>query len=327
MKHSAQPHVDTVLPKSMPAYRRFSRACLLASSLLLNSLLTSHALAAELQPVIERIALHVDQYSAEDQTRVMLFSHSFSLLPSNKQSGLYLGNTLPPNVTPAAGAIGIVLGTWLVNQQVSQEATAAMNFKTQIEQHLQEINITEEIQQALHAALVNSEQFKQLTFEHAKRSYELAQPGLLVRIEEKQIMTLATSVSFDHAMKAILINAQAKLWLKDQSQPIYSSDFSYVSPAIAATGTEAQRTAWLANQGQALKERIRQGIQELSWMVAQDMHPAQDELQVLMENIQLTDPATGKSSKVNFYQTMNKPERLIGRSGTQESALMLSIPR
>ena len=46
-----------------------------------------------------------------------------------------------------------------------------------------------------------------------------------------------------------------------------------------------------------------------------------------MENIQLTDPTTGKSNKVNFYQTLNKPERLIGRSGTQESALMLSIPR
>lgn len=300
---------------------------MLVSSLLLGNIFIQQVQAADLQPTIQRIALQSGQVNAEDQTRVMLFSHHFSLLPSNKQNGLYLGNTLPPNVTPAAGALGMVIGTWLINHQASQEATAAMNFKTQVEQHLQEINITEELQQSLHAALMGTEQFKDLAFEHAKRSFELAQPGLLVRIEEKQIMTLATSVSFDHAMKAILISAQAKLWLKNQSAPIYSSDFSYVSPAIAANGVEAQRSAWLANQGQALKDRIRQGIQELSWMVAQDMHPAQNELEVLMENIQLTDPTTGKSNKVNFYQTLNKPERLIGRSGTQESALMLSIPR
>lgn len=316
--------------KSFPAYPRASfplQVALLSILIVCSSMLPIITQAAEPQVGMQRIALQTGLYNPDDQTRIMLYSNEFSLLPVSRLNGIYLGNQAPPGVSAGSATLGLMLASLFINHVNSQDAADAVAFKNTVEHYLQDIDIKNEIQNSLSAALTMTQQFKHLEFEHVKRVFELAQPGLLIKIEEKQIMTLTISVSFDHDLKAILIHAQGKLWLKNSSVPIYASEFSYLSSPIQASTLEQLRILWTANQGEQLKVKIREGIHELMWMVAQDMQPAQNELHEFMENIQLTDPVTGKKNKANFYQTLSKPERLIGRSGSIQSAVMVSIPK
>ena len=166
----------------------------------------------EVTPV-KRIAL-TEKIAQDEAMRVMLYSNEFSLYPRLNRGPVYVPYQYAPGATAGQAALGTAIGMMFVNRLNSSERGQALAFKDQIDEALAQLDIKGELASAL-AAELQQDGHQHLAFEHVIRGYELAQPGLLTRIAEKNILTLAAEVSFDGELRALCIRASAKLWRKE----------------------------------------------------------------------------------------------------------------
>lgn len=278
---------------------------------------------------IKRIRLEAN-IDRNEAMRVMLYSNEFSLYPKLTSGPIYLSNQAPPGVSGGAAALGTIIGMMFVNKMNASERETALQFKRQIDHALAELDIKSELKNALATELQKEELSDHLEFESVVRGHELAQPGLLTRITEKNILTLATAVSFDAELRAICIRGSAKLWRKDQTKPLYYSELNYASQRFEETGLKDLRARWSSDNGEMLRSRIKEGLAEIAHMLLLDLKtaPNVDESSLLVfANLEVISPFTGKKIKTSFHTVEENSERLIGRPDSPDSSLLMSLPR
>lgn len=272
---------------------------------------------------IKRIALR--EKIAQDETiRVMLYSNEFSLYPRLNRGPVYVPYQNVPGANAGQAALGAAIGMMFVNRMNSSERGQALAFKGQIDEALAQLDIKGELEHAL-AIELQRDGYAHLAFEHVVRGHELAQPGLLTRIEEKNILTLATEVSFDAELRALCIRASAKLWHKEQTRPLYHSDLSYLSPSLQETSQKELRARWASDNGALLRAHIQEGLAEVAHMVALDLK-SNEAAPPVPVSTEIVSPVTGKKIKTDFYIVEEKSGRRIGRPDSMDSALLMSIP-
>ena len=287
----------------------------------------SPAFAADLTGS-KKVSLKTDVLHAENTTRVMLYSTDFSIYPKLNQSPMYLGNQYPPGTSPAAAVVGAILAGMLITKVSDVERDSTIAFSNQIHEALSAININDELESSLRAELLKNEALKNLEFEQVVHIHDLAQPGLLIRIQEKTILTLATYINFDAKLQSLCLTTTAKLWLKDVSTPAYFSDLSYASPTLSETGKSDLRQKWTANSGELLCKRIKEGIAEIAYMLAKDLtDKSSTQTSPSAIKMEVITPSSGKKVETLFYALEEKPERLIGRPDSLDSSLLMSIPK
>jgi hypothetical protein len=274
---------------------------------------------------IKRIAL-AEKIPQDETMRVMLYSNEFSLYPRLNRGPIYVPYQGVPGASAGQAALGAAIGMMFVNRLNSSERGQALAFKEQIDEALAQLDIKDELESAL-AAELQQGGHQHLEFEHVIRGYELAQPGLLNRIAEKNILTLAAEVSFDGELRALCIRASAKLWRKEQTRPLYYSELSYLSPSLQEASQKELRAHWVNNNGELLRTRIQEGLAEVAHMLALDLKASDDVTSLATVNREIVSPLSGKKVKTDFYTVEEKPGRLMGRPDSLDSSLLMSIPQ
>jgi len=282
-------------------------------------------------PYAHRIAFNKSQVNAEDKTRIMLYTSKVSIFPQFNQPAMFVQNTTAQGSSgaAAAAALGNLLGALLMNHFSAADRDAAVAFNHQLEAVLATIDINNEIKASVQAELSKTAFFKKIEFESVEHVNELSQAGLLTRIEEPTILTLATQVHFDEGLKTLCLGSSIKIWRKNEVQPIYFSDLNYTSAYQHASKDDELRKRWVANDGELLKEKIREGIAEVTRLLVQELsasHSSESDsnFQLFIETL---NPKTNKKVQAPFYVQEDMPDRLVGRLGAPDSSLLASIPK
>jgi hypothetical protein len=309
------------LPAPIPALPRLFVALVIGIALSATVSKAHAEEATEITP-IKRIAL-MEEIPQDEPLRVMLYSNEFNLYPRLNRGPIYVPYQNVAGASAGQAALGAAIGMMFVNRLNSSERAQALAFKSQIDEALAQLDIKGELEHALSAELLLGEQ-PLLAFEHAVRGHELAQPGLLTRIAEKNILTLATEVSFDTELRAIAIRSSVKLWRKEQTRPLYYTELSYLSPRLPETSQKDLRARWVNDGGALLRTRIQEGLAEVAHMLALDLKS--ETTSSAPANREIVSPFTGKKVKADFYAVEEKPGRLVGRPDSPNSSLLMSIP-
>ncbi len=142
-------------------------------------------------------------------------------------------------------------------------------------------------------------------------------------------MTLQTRVHFDPQLKSLCLETSSKIWRKNEARPIYFSDLSYASAYLSETSKVDLKKRWVANNGELLKTKIKEGVAEISHMLANDLS-ANHAIETDSANpvlIETLNNLTNKKIQTTLYAVEDMPDRLIGRLGSPDSSLLWSIPR
>lgn len=304
---------------------------LIKLSLLISmiNLVFSNLVYAEELVYSKNIALKESRINPDEKTRVMLFTSQFSIFPQFNQPAVYLQTPVIQGVDPLSALIGALIGARMVNQFNQSDRDTAIAFNNGLNEALSEININQEIQAALTASLSQHHLFKQLTFEEVGHINELAQAGLLIKIEEPSTLTLSTRVYFDAQLKSVYLETNTKIWKKNETKPIYFSELNYSSAYLTESSKSELRGRWIADHGALLKAKIREGIVEITHMLIQDLLENQT-VETASQHplvIETLNANTSKKLKTTLYKLEETPDRLIGRLGAPDSSILASIPK
>ncbi len=303
------------------------RKILIFAMLVLGMINLLNTANAEEQPIIKRIFLTKNSINPEEPTRVMLYVSKFSIYPQLNQPAIFIQT--PASSDPLASLVGAIVAVSFINESNKSDRDSAINFNTNINNALSSININDELKIAIQTDLSKNETFKKLEFEEAGHINELSQAGLLTRIEEKSILTLATRIHFDTQLKSLCFESSAKIWRKNEAKPIYFTDLNYSSAYLLETNKNDLKKKWISNGGELLTSKIREGITEISHMLANDLSGSH-ELQadsLHPTSIKTMNTSTNKEMQTTLYTVEELPNRLIGRLGSPDSSLLTSIPK
>lgn len=295
--------------------------------LIIHFIFATHTYAEEL--VFNKyIALDDKRIDPHEKTRVMLFSSQFSIFPLFNQPAVFIQSPALQGVDPLAGMLGAIIGVSLANKHNESERNLAIEFNDGLSNALKQIDINKEIESNLVKRLEQNTLFNQLTFEPVSNNNELAQAGLLIKIQEPSIITLSTKTYFDAELRSLYIETNSKVWKKNEVRPIYFSEISVSSAYIQESSKTELRKKWIENEGELLKTKIREGIGEVTKLLVNDLmkYNAFDALTQDPTSIEITHANTGKKIKAKLYKVEESPDRLIGRLGAPDSSILTSIP-
>ncbi|HEY8118151.1 MAG TPA: hypothetical protein VIE91_02815 [Methylophilaceae bacterium] len=299
-------------------------ACLTTITLLLATFCHADDLASE-----KRICLNSNSIGPDQKSRVMLFTSKFSIYPQFNQPTVFLMQPAIQGVNPLAAMVGAIAGTLIVNGSNTSTSNSAAAFNNELNSALASININAELRSAIETELSKNESFKKLEFEEVAHINDLSQAGLLTRIEEPSTLTLATRIYFDAQLKSLNVESSAKIWKKNEVKPVYFSELVYSSPYLAESSKADLRQKWVSNNSELLLTKIREGIVEISRMLASDISskPVTDSNEIHPMMVEITNANTSKKLKTTLYAVQEMPDRLIGRLGSPDSSILTSIPR
>ena len=291
------------------------------------------ALAEDKPSFASRIPFKKNQLNADEKIRVMLHISKSSIYPQFNQPAVFLQSTNAPAGSGGAGVAAAIIvdivGVLIANHLSEADRDEAVKFNHQIETAIASIDINSEFKASLQNELSKLEQFKKTEFESVEHLNELSQAGLIARIEEPTILTLATRIHFDEELKTLCFSTNAKVWRKNEVVPIYLGDLNYLSAYLHGANTEDLKKKWAADNGRLLKDKISEGVAEVTRLLVQelsadDTKPADITTQMFVETL---NPNTNKKIQAPLYILEDMPDRLIGRLGAPDSSLVASIPK
>lgn len=285
------------------------------------------AISAEDFTLNKRIILNKDNLNPDDQIRVMLYTSKFSIYPQLNQPATFI--QAPASGDPLASLVGAFIAVALINESNKSDRDSAINFNKDLNNALISININEELKLAIQTELSENDSFKKLEFEELTHINELAQAGLITKIEEKTILTLATRVHFDAQLKSLCFETNAKIWRKNETKPLYFTELSYSSAYLQESNKGELKKIWTLNNGELLIAKIKEGIADISHMLAKDISLNH---QLVTDTLKATpiktiNTTTNKEMQTTLFVVEEFPNRLIGRLGSPESSLLTSIPK
>lgn len=277
----------------------------------------------------KRVTFKKDRVSDREQVRLMLYTSPFSIFPQFNQPATYIQTPVIQGIDPLSSMIGTFIGVAILNKMNQSEKDAAVSFNNDLKNSFSNFDINEEFITSLSHAVDKHPSFKQLNVEKVNHINELAQAGLLIKVTEPTILTISNRIYFDVQLKSVYVEANTKVWKKNEARPIYFSDISYSSDSIEGLSKDKLRQKWTENEGELLKEKIKEGINSITTLLMSELTEIQDgtKLESSKILIEMQNPNNEKKLATSLYLYLEEPNRLTGRLGSPDSSLLASLPK
>jgi hypothetical protein len=245
-----------------------------------------------------------------------------TLPPLNAFNGRIQGQ---PGASPGANALGVVLGTLLIKGMNESNERAAREFSSGLEQALSEIDMSRELAAELGKELERTGYMKGASLEEVSDPSDLEQPGLLVRITERDIFTLDARYVFDSRFTSLHLLTTVRLWRKDDTKPLYTARLHYVSRRVDEGGAKRQ---WIADDGAMLTAFLREAAVETAGMFVADAALRAIGNVVPNDTVQASWVAaeTGKTVSSELTLLMKGESRIWGRAKSAQGEETISLP-
>jgi hypothetical protein len=174
----------------------------------------------------------------------------------------------PPGTGAGAAIVGTVIALLVVKGINDARERPAQELAAGIDRALAGVDLQGELVRAIGKELERAGHLAGAALEDVREAMDMEQPGLLVRITEREIYTVDSRCFFAPDYLSVRISTTVRLWLKDAFQPAYSAKLDYVSKSLAdATEPRAQ---WIAGDGRALLLALREGVEETARLFVAD---------------------------------------------------------
>jgi hypothetical protein len=287
------------------------------------SALSATAIAQGTQPKASVLAL--DIRSAGIARRIML-----SVAPPAEsltaQFVFHGGVQAPPGTSPGAAAAGTLIGLLIVKSMEDSKQRGVAEFTAGVNDALSQVDMARELGERLRAELDRAGYLKGAVLERVSDASDLEQPGLLVHIKERDIYALHVRSAFDPQATSLHVLTNARLWRKDDPNPVYAGRLRYVSRSLG-DDPEARRR-WIADNGALLKRTLREGIAETARIFVADIAVRAGSPRVPAEPVQVPWIAleTGRSTPGALYVLTQTEDRIVGQTKLPAEET-LSVPR
>lgn len=232
----------------------------------------------------------------------------------------------PPGASAGAMAAGMIIGTLIIKSMNDGQERTAREFSSTVAQALSSVDMRREVAEGLRKETGRTGALKGAFIEEAADPSDLEQPGLLVRIVERDIFTIEMISVFDPRYTSLHVLSTAKLWRKDGTRPLYTARLHYVSRSFADEG-EAKKQ-WIADNGALLAALLREAAAETAGMFVADAArrasgagPSGDSVQASW-----TDPRTGKKIEAPISLVTRGQARVRGHAGPAQADELVSLP-
>ena len=220
----------------------------------------------------------------------------------------------PPGTSPGAAAIGNVLGMLIVSRIEAGKDRTVAEFASGVTQALSGLDMRRELADALRKELERTGHLKGAVLEEVADASDVEQPGLLVRIQERDIFTLDVRCVFDRRMTSLHLLSGVRFWRKDDFKPLHSAQLHYVSKSF---GDESEaRRRWIEDDGALLKQSLREGIVETARMFAADTALRSSDAALPAETVEASwiAPETGNSAPAPIHVLARGEGRILGQN-------------
>jgi hypothetical protein len=199
-------------------------------------------------------------------------------------------------------------------------------FAAGVKNALSDLNMTHELAEAMRSEIEHIAHLKGAVLERVTDATDLEQPGLLVRIEERDIFTIEVRCAFDRQLRSLHLFTSVRLWRKDDPRPLYDGRLHYVSRSFV--DEEEARRLWIAENGALLKQAFREGIAETARMFVLDNAVRTGLRELPAETSEATWMAaeSGKAAPGTVHVLTQSGERVMGRVKTPAEETV-SFPR
>lgn len=231
----------------------------------------------------------------------------------------------PPGTSAGAAALGSLVATLFIRGIEGDKERAAAEFAAGLGHALSGIDLPRELADQLRKQLERAGYLKGAVLEEVSDAADLEQPGLLLRILERDIFTLDARCVFDRNMTSLHLFTSVRLWRKDGFKPVYAARLHYVSKSFA--DEQEARRRWIADEGRLLRRSLQEGIAETARMFVADtaLRAAGGSLPAGTVQASWIAPDTGKAAPSAIYMLEAGEERILGRRASPEETI--SIPR
>jgi hypothetical protein len=238
----------------------------------------------------------------------------------------YGGAYVPPGTSPGTAAIGTVLGLLLVRGIEDGKARAVAEFAAGVNDALSQVDIASELADELRRELERTGYLKGAVLERVNDASDLEQPGLLVRIEERDIFALDVRCAFDRQITSLHLFTSVRLWRKDDPTPVYAARLHYISKSFSEE--QEARRLWIADNGALLKRTLREGIAETARVFVADtaLRAGSGVLPAEPAQAAWIAAETGKTAPGALYVLTQTEDRVVGRTKAPAEETV-SVPR
>jgi len=276
------------------------------------------------------IAMEIPSFQEKaDALHIMTYTSKFSILPISRHNAAFIQTPQVPGADPLSSLVGALIATSIINSQNSKENDAAAKFNAELSAILQSIDISQEFSTAVEKKLTEHLANTQFEFENVDSRNTLNQAGLLVRIKQNYTLTFENRIYFDSKLQSLCFETSPRLWVKDKVNPFYLSEIKYISHQTISQDKNLLKTSWTQNNGERLKQSIRDGMQVSVEMFAQDFLDKTWKTgpTSAVKEISFIDTHSGKTSKNSLFPLAETPDRIAGRMFAHDAAQLISIPK
>jgi hypothetical protein len=177
----------------------------------------------------------------------------------------------PAGASAGAGLIGSLLGMLIVKGINDVRERDAQAYAERFERTQARIDLKKELEDQVRAAFTGNRYFQDVRLEFPEYASDIEQPGLLTRIQERNILALNMDYGLGGDQKKLKVKLTAKLWHKDGVAPVFTSSMEYLSEEVQGNSVSELNEQWLANNGELLISQLRSGITKTSRTLASDI--------------------------------------------------------
>lgn len=299
-------------------------------NLALLLLLVTTSLQAEESNYQHSIIMDIPAFQEKaNALHIMTHTSKFSIFPISRHNAAFIQTPQMPGVDPISSLVGALIATSIINSQNAKENDAAARFNAELSSILQSIDINQEFSAALQKKLSEHLANTQFEFENVDSRNTLNQAGLLVRIKQNYILTFENRIYFDSKLQSLCFETSPRLWMKEKVNPLYLSEIKYISQQVIGQDKSLLKASWTQNDGDRLKQSIRDGVQTSVEMFTQDFlgKTWKTGPESATSQISFTDTHSGKTTTNNLLTLTETPDRITGRMYAYDAAQLISIPK
>ena len=232
----------------------------------------------------------------------------------------------PPGTSVGAAVAGNIIAMLIIKGVEDAKERKTAEFAGGLNRVLANMDVRRELADQLRKELERSGYLKGAWFEMVNDVSDLEQPGLLIRIPEREIYTVDVRCVFDREMASLHMFTDVRLWHKGGFKPAHTTRLQYVSKRLPQT--DDTRPMWMANEGALLRQALMEGITETARMFMFDTAMREKDRRLPPDpiNISWIAPETGKFANGSLYPLRESEDRVLGQVRTPADQ-MVSVPR
>lgn len=212
-----------------------------------------------------------DLQPAAEPTRVLLHVADVKLGQVGAQPTNGVAVQRPAGVSAGAGILGSLIGMMIVKGINDSRERGAQAYAERFGHAQARIDMKKELEEQVRTAFMGNQDIRDVRLEYPESASDIEQPGLLTRIQEKNILTLNLDYGLGRDQKKLKVILTAKLWHKDEITPVFTSSIEESSEEVQGKDVSELNEQWLANDGELLISQLRSGIAKASRSLANEI--------------------------------------------------------